>query len=74
MSGGGGGLPSMVLARGTTNEVKGDVWVHRRRLGVHGGSGGDQQMQGSGRGGDSNLFFRMHYVFVGSKVRRLGVS
>ncbi len=64
----------MVSARGMTKEVKGNVWVRRRRLGAAGGSRGGWQIQGSSwGGGDINLFFRMHYVFVGSKVRRLGV-
>jgi hypothetical protein len=39
-SGIGGGLLSMVLVRGMTKEVKGDMWVHRRRLGADGGGGG----------------------------------
>ncbi len=39
-SGGGGGLSNMVLARGMTKEVKGDMWVHQRQLGADGGGGG----------------------------------
>ncbi len=56
-SGGGSQLLSMVAARGRTKEVKGNVWVHWRRLGADGGGGVGQQIQGSGGGGDCNLFF-----------------
>ncbi len=65
---------SMVLAWGTTKEVKGNKWVHRRRLGADSGGGGGWQIRGSGRGGGIVIFFfRMRHVFVGSEVRRLGV-
>ncbi len=55
-SGGGSRLPSMVSARGTTKEVKGNMWVHRRGLGADGDSGEDPQRPGSSRGG-LYLFF-----------------
>ncbi len=56
MSGGSGGLPSKVSSRGATKEVKGNVWVHQSQLVADGGSGGGWQIQGSGGGGDRNLF------------------
>ncbi len=34
----------MVSAGGTTKEVKGNVWVHRRQLGADGGGGGGWQI------------------------------
>ncbi len=73
-SGRGGGLLSMVSARGTTKEVKGNMWVRRRWLGVDGGGGGGWQRRGSGGGGDSFFFLRMRHVFVSSEVRSQGVS
>jgi hypothetical protein len=56
-SGGGGRLPSTVLARRMAKEVKGDVWVRRRQLGLDGGGRGGQQIQGSGGGGGIVISF-----------------
>jgi hypothetical protein len=41
----------MVLARGTTKEVKGDVWVRRRRLGANGGGGEVGKYEAAAGGG-----------------------
>ncbi len=54
-SGGGGGLPSMVSARVMTKEVKGNLWVHWRRLSADGG-GKEVKDEAAAGGGIVNFF------------------